>query len=148
MTGLYTYADALVVCAPRFEDERRTTLLNPKVVVEVLSASSEAYDRGEKFGHYRAIPSVAEYVLVSRARPRIEVYVRDGDAWVMRVSEAGGIAVIPSVAVQLAVDAVYRGVDLDPASRRGECVNPARRGAPGREGDLPADRQQALAMRG
>ncbi len=59
-TGLYTYADALMVCCPRFEDEKRTTLLNPRVVVEVVSESSEGYDRGDKFAHYRTIESVGD----------------------------------------------------------------------------------------
>ncbi len=116
VTGLYTYADALVVCGPKFEDSRRTTLLNPKIVVEVISQSSEAYDRGDKFAHYRAIASVAEYVLVSTTRPRIEVYVREGAAWVLRVFESGESAPLPSVGLQLSVDAVYRGIELDPAT--------------------------------
>lgn len=75
-SGLYSYADALVVCEPRFEDARRTTLLNPRVIVEVLSEGTEAYDRGEKFAHYRAIESIGDYVLVSTSATVVEVYAR------------------------------------------------------------------------
>jgi Uma2 family endonuclease len=65
-TGLYTYPDIAVLChEPQCEDELRDTLLNPRVLVEVLSDSTEKYDRGAKFGHYRRIPSLQEYVLVA-----------------------------------------------------------------------------------
>ncbi len=63
--GLYTYPDAVVVCGePQFEDDKLDTLLNPTVIVEVLSDSTEAYDRGKKFRYYRTIPSLRDYVLV------------------------------------------------------------------------------------
>ncbi len=66
-TGLYTYPDVVVVCAePRFEDEELETLLNPTLLIEVLSPTTEAYDRGKKFEHYQTIPSLSEYLLVSR----------------------------------------------------------------------------------
>jgi Uma2 family endonuclease len=72
-TGLYTYPDIAIVCdRPQFEDEVFDTLLNPRVVVEVLSDSTEKYDRGVKFGHYRQIPSLQEYVLVAQDRPLVE----------------------------------------------------------------------------
>src|SRR5438094_499662 len=66
-TGLYTYPDAVIVCEQgRFEDANVDTLLNPRVIVEILSDSTEAYDRGGKFGHYRQIASLQEYVLVAQ----------------------------------------------------------------------------------
>lgn len=73
----YTYPDVSVACAEeRFEDEQRDVLLNPVVVFEVLSDSTEAYDRGRKFEHYRALESLREYLLVSQHSRRIEHYVR------------------------------------------------------------------------
>ena len=68
-------ASSSVVCAqPEFTDEKRDTLLNPRVIIEVLSDSTEAYDRGDKFAGYRTIASVDEYVLASQREPRIEVF--------------------------------------------------------------------------
>src|SRR6266446_9871640 len=72
-TGLLTYPDVSVVCGEqRFLDEEEDVLLNPALVVEVLSDSTEGYDRGKKFEHYRQIPSLREYLLVSQTEPRIE----------------------------------------------------------------------------
>jgi len=86
-TGLYTYPDIVVVCdEPQFEDKMFDTLLNPRVVVEVLSDSAEKYDRGTKFAHYRQIPSVHEYEMVTQDRPLVERYVRQDDGtWVLTV---------------------------------------------------------------
>jgi Uma2 family endonuclease len=76
-SGGYTYPDVVVVCGePRFEDEHVDTLLNPTLIVEVLSPSTERYDRGRKLEHYRRIPSLAEYVLVAQDARRIEWYTR------------------------------------------------------------------------
>lgn len=88
-TGLYTYPDVVVACGDiRFEDEHVDTLLNPTLIVEVLSPSTEAYDRGEKFAHYRRLETLQEYVLVSQDKVRIESYVRQGAQWLL--SEASG----------------------------------------------------------
>jgi Uma2 family endonuclease len=88
--GLYTYPDVIVVCGPgRFGPS--DTLENPTLIVEVLSPSTEAYDRGAKFAQYRRIASMREYVLVAQDRPSVERYVRRGDGgheWVL--SEATG----------------------------------------------------------
>jgi Uma2 family endonuclease len=79
-TGLYTYPDVVVVCGePRFEDQHVDTLLNPTVIIEVLSDSTEAYDRGEKFAHYRALESLTDYLLVAQDQPRIEHFRRQPD---------------------------------------------------------------------
>lgn len=80
-TGLFSYPDVVVVCGePRFYDERRDILTNPTVVFEVLSPSTEAYDRGEKFLRYRTqIEALREYVLISQHRPLVEHYVRQPD---------------------------------------------------------------------
>jgi len=87
-TGLYTYPDVSVACGNlRFEDEREDTLLNPKLIVEVLSDSTAAWDRGEKFWHYRQIQSFLEYVLVSQDAV-VEHYSRQSDnTWLMETIE-------------------------------------------------------------
>lgn len=75
--GAYTYPDIVVVCDHvMFEDDDVDTLLNPVILIEILSASTERYDRGAKFGYYRSLPSVQEYLLVSQDTYRIEHYVR------------------------------------------------------------------------
>jgi Uma2 family endonuclease len=79
-TRLYTYPDVVVVCGePQFEDDYIDTLLNPTVIIEVLSESTELYDRGKKFGLYRTIESLAEYILVAQDERRIEQFVRQPD---------------------------------------------------------------------
>lgn len=86
----YYYPDIAVVCgAPQFEDAQVDTLLNPTLLIEVLSPSTEAYDRGGKFAHYRKIPSLREYLLVTQDQPGIERYMRQGDFWIL--SEAIGL---------------------------------------------------------
>ncbi len=83
-TGLYTYPDVVVVCGePRFEDADFDTLLNPIVLVEVLSPSTETYDRGEKFAHYRRLESLQECLLVAQNRVRVEHYLRQGEQWLL-----------------------------------------------------------------
>lgn len=83
----YHYPDIAVVCdKPEFEDAYIDTLLNPAVLIEVLSPSTEAYDRGAKFAHYRKIPSLREYVLVSQDEASIEHYARQGEAWILTES--------------------------------------------------------------
>src|SRR5262245_54952093 len=86
-TGLYTYPDLIVVCGkPEFDPLHRDTLVNPQVVFEVLSPSTESYDRGAKFRHYQQLPSVREYVLVSQDRAQVDRFVRQPDeTWVLTV---------------------------------------------------------------
>ena len=82
----YTYPDVVVVCDPlQFVDEHRDTLTNPKVIAEVLSDSTEKYDRGAKFERYRSVPTLSEYLLVSQDRVHIELYTRQHDGgWFLR----------------------------------------------------------------
>ncbi|MGH8479972.1 MAG: Uma2 family endonuclease [Gammaproteobacteria bacterium] len=105
----YFYPDVVVVCGqPEFEDEQLDSLLNPSLLIEVLSPSTEAYDRGGKFARYRKIPSVREYLLVSQDQARIERYVRRGDHWLM--TEAVGLdgsMVLETVECTLALREVY-----------------------------------------
>jgi Uma2 family endonuclease len=110
--GRYVYPDASIVCArPEYTDDSRDTLVNPLVIVEVLSDSSEAYDRGDKFAQYQTIASVAEYVLASQKKPRIEVFTRQADgSWLLRVYGPGDRAVLSSVECVIDVDRVYTDV--------------------------------------
>jgi Uma2 family endonuclease len=83
-TGLYTYPDVAALCdEPDFEDAQMDTLLNPSVIIEILSPSTEAYDRGDKFAHYRRLPSLMEYVLIAQDKVRIEHYIRQDQQWVL-----------------------------------------------------------------
>ena len=76
-TGLYAYPDVTVVCGDaQVEDTQQDTLLNPTLIVEVLSESTEAYDRGSKFAHYRKLASLLEYVLIAQTKSHVEHYVR------------------------------------------------------------------------
>ena len=80
LTGLYTYPDVIVVCGqPQFADDQRDTLLNPTLIVEVLSESTKDYDRGGKFEHYRTLDSFSEYVLIAQDRCHVEHFVRQPD---------------------------------------------------------------------
>jgi len=111
-TGLYAYPDVLLVCGePAFEDERADTLLNPIAIFEVLSPSTEAFDRGEKFAHYRRLPSLRDYVLVAQSRPRVEHYQRQGDVWVLRETEGlDGRVVLEGAGCEVALAGIYAGV--------------------------------------
>ena len=84
-TGLYTYPDVVVICeAPEFSDEQKDTLVNPVLIIEVLSESTGDYDRGGKFEQYRTIESFQEYLLIAQDRPHVEHYVRQPDrSWVL-----------------------------------------------------------------
>jgi Uma2 family endonuclease len=83
-TGLYTYPDVAALChEPDFEDAQMDTLLNPSVIIEILSPSTEAYDRGDKFAHYRRLPSLIEYVLINQDKIRVEHYIRQDRQWVL-----------------------------------------------------------------
>lgn len=82
--GVYTYPDVLIVCEePLLEDLGKDTLLNPQIVIEVLSPSTESYDRSDKFIHYQSIASLKEYILVAQDRPQVVQYSRqpDGTDW-------------------------------------------------------------------
>ncbi len=99
MAGAYAYPDVSVVCGERqFEDERRDTLLNPTVIVEILSDSTESYDRGRKFELYRRIPSLREYLLVSQRAPHIEQFIRQPNGgWLLGDCDRIGRRAFPSV---------------------------------------------------
>lgn len=114
-TGLYTYPDVTVVCGtPEFEDDHSDILLNPTVLVEVLSDSTEAYDRGAKSEQYRKLPSLAEYLLIAQDRVHVEHYVRQpDDGWLLReVAEADSSVALDSIPIVLLVPEIYRQVTL------------------------------------
>jgi len=108
-TTRYVYPDAAVACGgPKFEDEVRDTLLNPLLIVEVLSDSTEAYDRGDKFAQYQTIPSLQEYVLASQKSPRVEIFRRLPDGtWLLRIAGPGARVSLESVQCEIAVDRAY-----------------------------------------
>ena len=110
-TGLATYPDVTVVCGELERDpESPATVVNPRVVVEVLSDGTEAYDRGQKLDHYRRIPSLAAVVLVSHRAPAIEVWERASDgAWGRQEFGPGQAAEIQALPARLLVDEIYLG---------------------------------------
>jgi Uma2 family endonuclease len=116
-TGMYTYPDVVALCGePRLEDAELDTLLNPSVIVEVLSPSTESYDRGEKFAHYRRLDTLQEYVLVAQVRHRIEHFRREGDHWVLtEISDPGEELTLSSLGCTLAVADIYDRVEFPAA---------------------------------
>jgi len=115
-TGLATYPDVIVICGTLERDpEDPNAATNPTLLVEVLSDSTEAYDRGEKFVHYRQIASLREYVLVSHRGRRIERWWRDsGGSWQHEEAARGDVLELSAISVSLPVDAVY---DRSPLTR-------------------------------
>ena len=110
-----TYPDLVAFCAEHeFQDGRRDLLLNPSLIVEVLSDSTEAYDRGGKFALYRQIPSLREYLLVSQHRVQVDLYTRDDDdRWTLRDFTAlTDTVTLSSVDCTLALAGVYDKVEF------------------------------------
>jgi Uma2 family endonuclease len=123
-TGMYTYPDVVAVCGqPRFEDAHVDTLLDPTVIVEVLSPSTERYDRGEEFAHYRRLASLQEHVLVAQDRVRVEHFARRGEQWLLtEFSDLDGAHALPSLDCTLPLRDVYERVApfaADPPDPRG-----------------------------
>ncbi len=116
--GIYTYPDISVVCGePQFEDTQVDTLLNPTLIIEVLSPSTERYDRGAKFGYYRALPSLQAYLLVAQDRMLVEQFVRDGDGWRLTVvSDPAAVLPLPAIGCTLPLAEVYRRVSFPAAT--------------------------------
>lgn len=113
-TSMYTYPDIVAICGERrFEDSHIDTLLNPSLIVEVLSESTEAYDRGEKFAHFRRLETLREYVLIAQDKVRIEHYQRQGEQWVLsEISDAGDTLHLPAIDCHVAVAAIYENIEL------------------------------------
>lgn len=115
-SGLYTYPDVVVVCGqPELEDSFKDTMLNPRILIEVLSPSTQDYDRGEKFEHYRTIPSLGEYIVVFQDRPEIVQTVRQPNgnewlsAWKTDISETLSLT---SINCEVPMSEIYRQIDF------------------------------------
>lgn len=114
---MYTYPDVVVCGAPRFEDEPGDTLLNPSVIVEVLSKSTQDYDRGAKFEQYRTLESFEEYVLIAQDKVHVEHFVRQRDGrWMLAETNRRDDRIeLESIGAHLALTDVYEKVELPAA---------------------------------
>ena len=112
--GRYTYPDVSVVLGEsRFQDHHADTLLNPTLIIEVLSPGTESYDRGRKFQFYRSIDSLAEYLLITQYERRVEQFVRGEDGWsLLEHTTSAAIVPLPSVGCQLEVAEIYDKVPI------------------------------------
>jgi len=113
-TGTYTYPDATVTCEkPRFHARDKDSLTNPKVIVEVLSKSTEAYDRGSKFAEYQSLPSFQEYVIVAQSERRVEHFRRmETGQWVLTISEGDGVLSLPGLESEVRLEEIYADLEL------------------------------------
>ena len=110
--GRYTYPDVSAACGvPEFTSPKETTLVNPALVVEVLSERTEAYDRGDKLDVYRTVPSIQEIVLVRQDRRAVQVWRHEGTRWTVEDVTAGTLA-LPSVDAEVTMDDLYAGTGL------------------------------------
>jgi Uma2 family endonuclease len=113
--GPYYYPDIVVVCGePQFEDKEFDTLLNATLIIEVLSPSTESYDRGAKFERYRQMSSLAEYLLISQTRVHIEHFVLSDGSWIAsEISALDAVVDLTSIGVRLKVADIYHRVRFD-----------------------------------
>jgi Uma2 family endonuclease len=112
-TGLYTYPDVIILCGPpELEDAELDTLLNPQVIIEVLSDSTERYDRGTKFRHYKQVESLQEYVLVAQDEPACDRFVRGPEeTWMVKTfTGLDGELEFGTVEARIPLSEVYAGV--------------------------------------
>ncbi|HEY1546928.1 MAG TPA: Uma2 family endonuclease [Kofleriaceae bacterium] len=108
--GLATFPDGAVIGGPldHHAPSPKTTALNPSVLVEVTSESSEGYDCTTKLDAYRTIPSLREFIIISHRERRITVHYRTPEGWKLRTAITGGRVAVPSLETELAVDEIYR----------------------------------------
>ncbi|MDP2315593.1 MAG: Uma2 family endonuclease [Pseudomonadota bacterium] len=113
-TGAYVYPDVSIACdPPRFTESKPPSLLNPSIVIEVLSDTTEAHDRGAKAAHYRHLGGLSAYVFVATRERRIEVYARQEDgSWRLTEAEGEGTVAIPPHGLALSLSEVYEGVEV------------------------------------
>ena len=111
----YFYPDIAVTCyKPRFEDDVFDTLINPQVVIEVLSDSTANYDRGEKFRRYRQLKSLQEYLLISQDQVYVEHYLRQGKQWILsEFSALENVLPLASIGAELSLNQIYRFVEFE-----------------------------------
>jgi len=115
-TGMYTYPDMVVVCGrEQLEEGEVDTLLNPTVIIEVLSPSTEGYDRGAKFAHYRRLESLQEYLLVAQDAVHLEHYVRQADGrWLLsEANRLGDEIYLPAIDCRLSLAEVYDKTEIE-----------------------------------
>ncbi|MEJ7591663.1 MAG: Uma2 family endonuclease [Planctomycetaceae bacterium] len=115
-TGLYTYPDVVATCdQPRFEDHQVDTLLNPRVVVEVLSPSTELWDRGKRFEHYRAIGSLQEFVLIAQDHVLVERFTLNADGqWaLLDYRTLDDTLILDSISCQIKLSEIYARISFD-----------------------------------
>lgn len=110
-SGLATYPDVTIVGAPRTDLEDPQAVTNPTLVVEVLSDSTAEYDRGEKFDHYKTLPSLQQYVLVSQNDREVAVYTREASGWTEERFGPGDTVSLSAVSASLSVDELYAGAE-------------------------------------
>ena len=118
-TGLYTYPDVVLACGEiRFEDDHQDTLLNPILLIEVLSPSTQGYDRFQKFSHYRRLPSLQEYLLIAQNQHRVEHYRRQSEnQWLLsETAESVESVTMASIGCRLTISDIYEKVDIYPPS--------------------------------
>jgi len=113
-TGLYIYPDLIVARVPTiFDDPRKTSLLNPTVIIEVLSESNELYDRTVKFDHYKQIESLREYVLVSQDHLHVDCFTRAEEGWILRSwDKLEDVLPLDSIGCQVPLAKIYAKVEL------------------------------------
>jgi Uma2 family endonuclease len=114
-TGLFAYPDLSIVCGePEFHDEKRDVLVNPVVLIEVLSPSTEAFDRGKKFAQYQHLETLTDYLLIAQDEARIDHYVKQSDdLWLLSIARgSGGKIYIASLDCTLLLSQVYAKISL------------------------------------
>jgi len=112
--GLYTYPDVMVICGDlKYADGHNDIVLNPSLIVEVLSKSTKSYDLGEKFEHYRLLPSLTDYLTVAQDRPAVDHWTRQQDVWVLKtyddLSQTIGLT---SIGASLPLAEIYDRIDF------------------------------------
>ncbi len=115
---LYAYPDVVALCGPpQFEDAETDTLLNPAVIVEILSPSTESYDRGKKFAAFQRLNSLQEYVLIAQDRMRVEHWRREDEAWTrLELGNAGALLALTSIDCAVPLREIYERVEFAPES--------------------------------
>jgi Uma2 family endonuclease len=111
---IFFYPDLSIVCGPETIDRTHGDILfNPTAIIEVLSPSTEAYDRGDKFYAYQTLPSLQHYVLIAQDRPQIEVFTRHESGWLLtRSADLDGAAELPAIGCTLPLREVYEQVSF------------------------------------
>lgn len=121
-TGLYTYPDVMVICGdPAFADDQHDTVLNPVVIIEVLSDSTKDYDRGRKFQHYRALASLTDYLTIAHAEVHVEHYVRQSSGqWLLsEFNDLDSAATLMSINTKLPLSEIYFQIEFPDATAHG-----------------------------